>query len=1695
MASTLPPFPPAPVPTPTHSSAPADSASPSATPTPTTTLTRNRSQRTRNSNSNKDKEKGQTKEVKKEGNRSKKEKRVDGATADNADSTITADADVSSSSSPAAKQHASKRRGSRAKTIVNQPSDTIPPSSDVHDSAQSASTSPSDPASPKKHQAEGAKKNSRNKKQPKANQGQDNDSGLKDSADTTLEGAAPASSSLSAPKRSEKLSSSANVSSSQINNNEGGNARKKGASTANGQQSRKKSNSNNNNKEPATKEAADSNASDVVPTPGKIQKDKRSKRAHDPKDNAAAKAKADNSSRGQGRQTNKDKGGQAGVGSGAPQKDNTNQARGKKDQGTSDATPTPSVPSKDARPSSITSSCSFVTSSSSLSPTSPTSPSSSSSSLTSPATTPPAFGFSPFAANKDDVAAASGAAVACSNESRRERGQVTRIRTNMARESPAPTSAPLSGTGSSVYSPLSQASPSSRRLSSLTPHGDKFGRLGGLPTVEESTSERHPGHIVPEAPSSGQPPSGTFKRGHARSLSMKDQLALLEQQKVSSEGKTLESLQEIISSLKSLPPTNAATAVAQSDLPVGSTTRHEKRLSLSSLSGKRNSVGLGAAIPSTTLHISQPPRGSTIENALQSTVATLRRLSVTDSKRPLVPLKEDEAEATVMDGKRRSTAFSRDATSTASDRDQRRISTTSGYQPNRRSVVIRPEEIAALQEGKPYNPSAFSFSSDDEPDAIADTLSALEGKGTPTRSSFPAKAHHPQTTSNVDAASLAEFAARLPNHMKSVGAAALVNNDDAHDRRRFTTAFHSMAAGASWTPSVASSGSTTSSRRLSTSARESDRKDWRISTPTLSQGHGSNRDSVIFRENNNANGRRPLFMAHLTYSDFHSLLTKQKHKYVQGVLRINKRNRSDAYVTVDSLPDGDVYICGSKDRNRALEGDVVGIELIDPEEQPQQKSDQNNKKNKQGENGEEAVETETDEVKPKYCGRIVSIVERSISQMFSGTLTLQRPSGSTKKNDRKNDDEQKGQPRIVWFKPTDKRVPLIAIPIDQAPADFIQNHASYVHKLFVASIKRWPLSSLHPFGQLERELGDIGNIEIETEALLADNNVATTAFGEKVEKCLPDLPWSIPEKELSRRRDLRKDCIFTIDPATAKDLDDAVSCTRLSDGNYEIGVHIADVSHFIKPGSALDREAKSRATTVYLVQKAIPMLPNVLCEDLCSLTVNVERLAFSVFWKMTEDGRILDTSFSKSVIRSCAQLSYDDAQRVITTGSLDPKVEVHGQPRNLVEENIKVFFKLSQVLRQRRFENGALSINSIKLWFETDEIYNPLDVSVYELKESNRLIEEFMLLANMSVAKQICEFFPEQALLRRHEEPLEKRMVEFISHMNKIGLDLDASSSGALQRSLDAIQDPDVRKVVRLLVIKPMQRAKYICSGMLTPDKFHHYALNAPLYTHFTSPIRRYADIIVHRMLEASLVGDAKFYLSKEACQKSANHCNIKKDAAKLAQEQSSHVYLSVLLRNMTESKGRVVRDAIVVQVLDAAFDVLVPEYGLEKRVYVDQLPLVRHSWNESSETLKLVWTTDPFKVVVEEVGADLDADEKNRGLPALPAGLDAMDHPDDVTNAYDDERGLFDDESDYDDDSHVATISSSEAAQRIAEEDDNGDDDNEGDDESRRLSRIRIFGHVKVLITADTTVSPPVIKVVAINPFATDDADTTTAI
>lgn len=268
-------------------------------------------------------------------------------------------------------------------------------------------------------------------------------------------------------------------------------------------------------------------------------------------------------------------------------------------------------------------------------------------------------------------------------------------------------------------------------------------------------------------------------------------------------------------------------------------------------------------------------------------------------------------------------------------------------------------------------------------------------------------------------------------------------------------------------------------------------------------------------------------------------------------------------------------------------------------------------------------------------------------QLFSGQLGVLRPSSAaTKEKQEIERREREGdkarandaptateRPKIVWFKPTDKRVPLIAIPTEQAPADFIDNPDAHADKLFVATIKRWPITSLHPFGTLVEELGPIGNCEVETSALLKDCNFPSEEFTDVALKCLPPVPWTIPEREFEVRKDLRAERIFTIDPPSAKDLDDALSISTQDDGCIKVGVHIADVSYFVKPNTALDRDARKRATSVYLVQRAVPMLPPQLSEDLCSLRPGQERLAFSVFFTIDKEGQTVSTEFARTIIK------------------------------------------------------------------------------------------------------------------------------------------------------------------------------------------------------------------------------------------------------------------------------------------------------------------------------------------------------------------------------------------------------------------------------------------------------------------------------
>ncbi|WVQ71979.1 hypothetical protein IAR50_001522 [Cryptococcus sp. DSM 104548] len=853
--------------------------------------------------------------------------------------------------------------------------------------------------------------------------------------------------------------------------------------------------------------------------------------------------------------------------------------------------------------------------------------------------------------------------------------------------------------------------------------------------------------------------------------------------------------------------------------------------------------------------------------------------------------------------------------------------------------------------------------------------------------------------------------------------------------------------------------------------------------------------------------RKSLFAPYLPQASLPPLL--QAGKLVVGVLRVNKKNRSDAYVATDVL-EADIYICGSKDRNRALEGDIVAVELLDVDEVWLTKKDKEEKKRKKEENAaydlkpsaakrlekkKDDVEVEgqgltlfddeevNDDTKPTYAGHVVAVVERMPGQLFSGQLGVLRPSSAATKEkqelerrerdgDRNKSNEPETRPKIVWFKPTDKRVPLIAIPTEQAPEDFIENPDSYSNKLFVATIKRWPITSLHPFGTLVEELGPISNAEVETSALLKDCNFPTEDFTEMTMKCLPPLPWTIPEREFEVRTDLRSQRVFTIDPPNAKDLDDALSFNDNGDGTFTVGVHIADVAYFVKTNTQIDREARKRATSVYLVQRTVPMFPPQLSEELCSLLPGAERLAFSAFFTLDKDGNVIEKKFAKTIIKSCAKLSYADALGVSKGGSL-PKSKSDGtQHAEDIEDDLKGLHSLAVKIRNRRIDQGAMLAGSLKVSFELDADGRPVDCETYQKGEASAIVEEFMLLANQAVALIIASGLPEQALLRRHEAPSDRRLESFVQRSAKLGIEMDPTSGGSLQRSIESVEDPDAALCIDLLRRKSMQRARYFCAGMLDIAKYSHWGLNAPLYTHFTSPIRRYADVLVHRMLDACLASpnpnDVKFLMDRDQVAKAAQQCNMKRQSAKLAEEQSMHLFLCILIHDLTERYGPVVRDARVTSVLETAFDVVIPEFGLEKRVHVEKMPVETAVYDEHKDILSLYWTT---RDVISHLAETTDEPNLLK-IKSLGERL-ALGNS---TSRTADESALFSGNA-----SGVVSKQYEKSAHPMPLKFE-GLRSAEG---GHKIQDVKELMSLPVIVTSDMSKSPPVLVVYACNPYA----------
>ena len=508
----------------------------------------------------------------------------------------------------------------------------------------------------------------------------------------------------------------------------------------------------------------------------------------------------------------------------------------------------------------------------------------------------------------------------------------------------------------------------------------------------------------------------------------------------------------------------------------------------------------------------------------------------------------------------------------------------------------------------------------------------------------------------------------------------------------------------------------------------------------------------------------------------------------------------------------------------------------------------------------------------KYSPRreaVVGFLERTGNRSGGGSGQAFNLEDSPKKR------KHLGQILLV---PVDNRCPKMVVLHSGLPDDLRQRlkdgDPTVSSELLAARVDGWRANSYYPVAIIQQSLGQGGNLEAQQKAILHEHAVNAADFSSASLACLPKVPWKIPIPEMKRRTDLRHLRIFSIDSPTARDLDDALSIEALPGGAVRIGVHIADVSYFVRPDTALDKEAKTRSTSVYLIQQVLPMLPRLLCEEICSLNPGADRLAFSVMWEISPAGDVTSQWIGRTIIHSCAKLTYDHAQDMID-GKYTPYLKefenLKGSELELpdiygihtwtdVVSDICALHEVATRRRSARFDGGALKLDNSKLLFSLDEDGVPCDSMFYETKDSNSLVEEFMLLANITVAHVISSAFPDRALLRRHPEPNLRKLKEFEDFCSKTGLDLDASSAGSLHMSLEKIQacvehDPVLFKIIAMYANKPMQLAKYFCTGELQNKKeeWAHYALATPLYTHFTSPIRRYPDIIVHRVLAAAL--------------------------------------------------------------------------------------------------------------------------------------------------------------------------------------------------------------------------------------------------
>ena len=442
----------------------------------------------------------------------------------------------------------------------------------------------------------------------------------------------------------------------------------------------------------------------------------------------------------------------------------------------------------------------------------------------------------------------------------------------------------------------------------------------------------------------------------------------------------------------------------------------------------------------------------------------------------------------------------------------------------------------------------------------------------------------------------------------------------------------------------------------------------------------------------------------------------------------------------------------------------------------------------------------------------------------------------------------------------------------------------------VVEMTDWPEQMNNPVGRVVKRLGRPGDNNVEMQSILAEYDFPLD-FPAEAESEAEKIK-APGKKDLEGRRDFRQTLTFTIDPADAKDFDDALSFKQLKNGNYEVGVHIADVSHYVKPGSTIDREAYDRGTSVYLVDRTIPMLPERLCNGVCSLRPGEDKLCFSAVFEMNDRAEVLDRWFGKTVINSDRRYCYEEAQEIIESGKR--KAESGKQEtESLLNDAMLKLHQLATILRDARYKEGAINFESQEVKFQLDENAKPIGVYIKEQKEANWLIEEFMLLANRNVAESVGKRAKpakgekaERAktfVYRVHDEPNPEKLNTFVEFVTKLGFRMKVNSRKALadsyNRLFEQIAGRGEEYMIDNIAIRTMSKAYY------STQNIGHYGLAFPFYTHFTSPIRRYPDLMVHRLLERYLDGGNS--VSADEYEEYCKHCSLMEKRAADAERAS----------------------------------------------------------------------------------------------------------------------------------------------------------------------------------------------------------------